>query len=266
MTRQLRGRNVILTGASRGIGRCLAVQAAAAGARLALTARSQDELAKLADELKATGAEVWPIAADLTDKADRERLVEEAAAALGGVDLLINNAGLASFGDFVSSDEDVLRRIMEINFFAPAELTRLCLPHLQKGQQPAVVMVGSVCGRRGIPTWPEHSASKFALTGLTEALRAEFQRFGIDVLLVLPGLTRADDLEKHLLRNEGQLKLDFAGAQSPERVAQLALRAIEKNRSETVIGFVAWWVVFGQMMGPWFMNWLLAAKMRGACR
>src|SRR5207302_2835172 len=153
----------------------------------------------------------------------------------GGLDILINNAGVGSFGHFAESSEAVLRQVMEVNFFAPAELIRLAVPHLQRGVRPAIVNVSSMCGRRGLPAWPEYSASKFALCGLTEALRAEMVRFGIDVLLVLPGLTRTD-LGSHLLRNQGRMRIDFTGGMKPEMVAERIVRALEKNRTETVLG------------------------------
>jgi short-subunit dehydrogenase len=265
MARVLRGRNLLITGASRGIGRGVAKLAAAEGARVALAARSAGELESLVAELKQAGAEAWAFPTDLTQREERWRLVEQAASALGGIDVLINNAGLASVGAFASSTEDVLRRLMEINFFAPAELTRMCLPYLEKGHQPAVVNVGSVCGRSGIPGLSEHSASKFALTGLTEALRAEFVRYDVDVLLVLPGLTQTDDLGKHLLRDDiKRYGLDFAGAQPPEAVSKAVIDALKKNRPETTVGRQAWWVAFGQRASPLVMNLILAAKVRGA--
>src|SRR5207248_4209196 len=118
-------------------------------------------------------------------------------------------------------------RVLEVNFFAQAETIRLCQPLLARSAREgpgdwrsAVVNVASICGRWGIPSMSEHCASKHALVGLTEALRGEFERFGIDVLLVLPGLVRSDVLNRHLLRNEGKIYLDFEGAQLPDGVAK----------------------------------------------
>src|SRR5947209_17414188 len=142
MRRKLRGKAILLPGASRGIGRCVAERLAREGGRLALTARSAAELGELAQQLRASRVETHPIPADLTLPADRERLVDAAVEKLGGLDVLINNAGLCSFGEFATSSEEILRRIMEINFFAPAELIRLCLPHLARSRErPAVVNV-----------------------------------------------------------------------------------------------------------------------------
>src|SRR5436190_21427985 len=201
MKRELRGQRVLITGASSGIGRCLAEQTAHEGARLALAARSRDKLEELASSLTAKGAEVLAVAADVTSEADRARLLERVVERFDGLDVLVNNAGVGSWGHFAGSTEEVLRQVMEVNFFAPAELIRLAIPVLTRGRQPAVVNVASMCGRRGMPAWSEYSASKFALCGLTEALRGELVRFGIDILLIVPGLTRTG-LGQHLLRNE----------------------------------------------------------------
>src|SRR5262249_1144106 len=150
---------------------------------------------------------------------DRLRLLQVAANHLGGLDVLVNNAGIASFGHFADSSEEVLRQVMEGNFFAPAELIRQAVPQFRQGRPPAIVNIAPMGGRRGLPAWTEYSASKFALCGLTEALRGEMARFDIDVLLVVPGLTRTD-LGKHLLRNVGRMKIDFSGGMSAEAVAE----------------------------------------------
>jgi short-subunit dehydrogenase len=261
MARDLRGRRILLTGSSRGIGRCLAEGAALRGARLVLAARSVTELQNLANHLRQHGTEVVPVSADVTVEEDRRRLIETAVERLGGLDVLINNAGVASFGHFSSSSEAVLRQVMEVNFFAPAELIRLGIPQLTKGVQPAIVNVASVCGRRGLPAWPEHSASKFALCGLTEALRGEMARFDIDVLLVLPGLTRSD-LGRHLLRNEGRMKIESAKLMSPEQVAEGILQALERNRTETTFGWQASWLLRVNRFLPRLVDRLLARWVR----
>jgi short-subunit dehydrogenase len=235
--------------------------AARRGARLALAARSADKLRELADRLSATGADVLAVPADVTSDADRRRLIHSAVEHLGGLDILMNNAGVGSFGHFAESSEAVLRQIMEVNFFAPAELTRLAVPHLERGVQPAIVNVSSMCGRRGLPAWPEYCASKFALCGLTEALRAEMVRFDIDVLLILPGLTRSD-LMSHLLRNEGRMKIRMDRGLRPEETAAGILNALVKNRTETVLGWDARWILRVNRFLPRLVDRLLARKVR----
>jgi short-subunit dehydrogenase len=252
---------MLITGASGGIGRCLVDHAARAGARVVANARSAQRLVELAGSLSDQGAEVLAVPGDITRSEDRRRLIQAAVGRFDGLDDLINNAGLGSFGHFADSTEDILRQIMEVNFFAPAELIRLALPVLAKGCHPAIVNVASMCGRRALPAWPEYSASKFALCGLTDSLRAELTRFQIDVLLILPGLTRSD-LGRHLLRNTGRMKIDFDQGQPPERVAAGILNALVKNRSETVLGADARRMLRINKFFPRLVGWLLARKVR----
>jgi len=261
MHRNLTGLRILITGASSGIGRHLAEQAVAREAHVALAARSAEKLHELANELTGRGGRAIAVPADITSEADRQHLLETVALHFGGLDVLVNNAGVASFGHFANSSEEILRRIMEVNFFAPAELMRHAVPMLVNGKRPAIVNVASMCGRRGLPAWTEYSASKFALCGLTEALRGEFARFDIDLLLVLPGLTRSD-LPRHLLRNEGRMKIDFTKGMAPEAVAAGILRALERNRTETVLGREARWILRVNRFFPRLVDRLTARKVR----
>jgi short-subunit dehydrogenase len=264
MRRDVRGRVVLVTGASRGIGRRLAGKLARLGARLALTARSAGDLAKLAGDLRANGTDVEAFPADLTSPADRERLVAGVVERFGGLDVLVNCAGVCSFGEFSTSSEEIARRVLEVNFFAPVEMIRLCQPHLSRsfegGYRPAVVNVASICGRWGIPSMSEHCASKHAFVGLTEALRGEFERFGIDVLLVLPGLVRSDDLNRHLLRNEGKIYLDFEGAQPSDEVADGVVRSLLRNKPEAAVGWVSWGVWWSRRLFPRAVRFFMQRK------
>ena len=261
MLRPLAGRRILITGASSGLGRCLAEQAAAKGARLVLAARSADKLKEVEANLTAGGAEAVAVGADVTRAEDRQRMLDVAGERYGGLDVLINNAGIGSWGHFSGSSEAILRQIMEVNFFAPAELIRLAIPVLRRGQQPAFVNIASMCGRRGLPAWTEYSASKFALCGLTEALRGELVRFGIDILLVLPGLMRTS-LRSNMLRNEGRMKIDFAAGLPVEIAAAQVLRALEKNQTETVLGQEARQILLVNRFLPRLVDYLMARKVR----
>lgn len=262
MVRDLTCKRMLITGASRGLGRALVEQAAMQGACVAAAARSGDKLEELAALLKSRGVEILPVTADVTSDNDRHRLIDAVLDRFGGLDVLVNNAGVASWGHFATSNEDVLRQIMEVNFFAPAELIRLAAPYLMQGKQPAVVNIASLCGRRGLPAWSEHSASKHALVGLTEALRGELARFDIDVLLILPGLIRSDDLGRHLLRREGKMDMGFDKAMPPDTAATQILRAIQNNRTETVLGWQANWIVRVNRLWPWFVDVMMARQVR----
>src|SRR3954462_5121203 len=135
MARSLRGSRMLITGASGGIGRAIAAGAVAAGARVAVASRSADKLDELTKTPSANGAEVLPIVADVTNEADRERLLRTAADRFDGLDVLVNNAGVGSHGHFATGTEAVLRQVMETNFFAPAELMRSAIPILTRGRQ-----------------------------------------------------------------------------------------------------------------------------------
>jgi short-subunit dehydrogenase len=261
MQRSLAGKRILITGASGGIGECLAKEAASRQARVLLLARSTEKLSDICAAIRAAGGEAVSVPGDVTNRDDRRRAIETAQMQMGGFDVLINNAGVASFGHFSTSSEEVMRKVMEVNFFAPAEMIRVSIPVLTVGNQPAIVNVASMCGRRGMPAWPEYSASKFALCGLTEALRGEMARFDIDVLLIVPGLT-GSNLQQNLLRNEGRMNIGFAGGMTPRSVAARILDALERNRTETVLGWEAWQMLFVNKFFPRLFDRLSKRKVR----
>ena len=261
MVRNLQGLRLLITGASSGIGQCLAQQAVRAGARVALAARSAGPLEAVVAELARDGHQAVAVPADITDAAARQRLLDSVVSRFGGLDVLVNNAGVGSWGHFAGGSEAILRQVMEVNFFAAAELIRLSIPTLTNGRQPAVLNIASMCGRRGMPAWSEYSASKFALCGLTEALRGELARFDINVLLVVPGLTRSD-LARHLLRSEGRYPIPYEKGMPLENVASAALEALRRNRTETVVGSDARWMLRINRLLPRVVDSLLARRVR----
>lgn len=261
MGRDLTGKRTVLTGASSGIGRAVALELARHKARQVLVGRSEEELNQTRNAVRETGGEAHVVVADISSEADRQRIIDETVRLCGGLDLLINNAGVASWGHFSTSDEHVVREVMEVNFFAPVELIRLAIPHLTDGNEPAIVNVSSMCGRKAMPAWPEYSASKFALCGMTESLRGEMARFDIDVLLIVPGLTKTG-LRDHMLRNEGKAKIDYEKGMEPEDVAYKIVKAIRRNWTETVIGSDAKWMLRVNRWFPRLLDYLIGRKVR----
>lgn len=257
--RELTGRRAILTGASGGIGQAIAAELMRAGVRFALASRRADKLNALAKRLQTNN--VIAVPTDVTMPDDRQRLVDTAVRAFGGLDLLINNAGVGSWGHFADSTEEICRTVMEVNFFAPVELTRVAMPHLVNGNQPAVVNVTSMCGRKGMPAWSEYSASKFALVGMSEAWRGEFERFGVDVLTIVPGMTNSG-FQNNWLRTDGKADLRFEGGMTPAYLATKILDAIRQNRTETVLGSEAKRLLLFNRFFPRLTNWLLARKVK----
>jgi short-subunit dehydrogenase len=228
---------------------------------LALAARTTDKLEELARSLSAANLNVVAVPTDVAVPEERERLIRTAVEKLGGIDILINNAGVASWGHFANSDEAVMREVMEVNFFAPAELIRLAIPHMTNGVEPVIVNVSSMCGRRAMPAWPEYSASKFALSGLSESLRGEMARFGIDVVLVVPGMARTN-LREHMLRNEGKAKIDFEAGMPAEQVAAKIVKAIRRGKREVAIGSDAKWMLRMHRWFPRLLDRLICRKVK----
>lgn len=257
MSRELKGKRVLLTGATGGIGRATAEALNQAGARLVLAGRKEADLRTLAGQLN----DALAVPTDLTQPDQRERLVQAAVHALGGLDILINNAGIGSWGHFSTSTEDIVRQVMEVNFFAPIELTRLALPHLANGNQPCVVNVTSMCGRKGMPAWPEYSASKFALVGMSEAWRGEFARFDVDVLTIVPGMTDSG-FRDNWIRVDGKADLKFEKGMTPADVAAGIVKAIRTNKTETVLGSEARRLLRFNKFFPRLTNWLIARKVK----
>jgi short-subunit dehydrogenase len=230
----LSGARVLLTGASSGIGAALAVRLAAERARLVVASRNQERLDKLVSGIRAGGGEAIAVPADVADAAQRVRLIEATTSALGGLDVLINNAGVGAMGWFEDATEERLRRIFEVNFFAATELTRLALPHLRRGRNPMLVNVSSVVGRRGMPGLTEYCASKFALTGWSESLRPEMARLGVHVLVVTPGRV-ATEFRGNLLEDRFRFAWQNRPAMAAERCARLIVTAMRRRRNEVVI-------------------------------
>jgi NAD(P)-dependent dehydrogenase (short-subunit alcohol dehydrogenase family) len=261
MRRELAGKRAILTGASGGIGRALAEALVRVGVRVALASRNAEALEELAAKLKAAGGDAVAIPMDVTKPEDRRRLVGTAVEKFGGIDLLVNNAGIGSWGHFATSTPEILRQVMEVNFFGPVELTRLAMPHLMGGSQPAVVNITSMCGRKGMPGWPEYSASKFALLGMAEGWRCEFARFDVDVITIVPGMTDSG-FQKNWLRSDGRSELKFEKGMKPEELADAVVTAIRKNRGEVILGREARWLLRFNRFFPRLTNWLIARKIR----
>ncbi len=234
--RSLPGSRVLITGASQGIGRALAVAAAARGAKVLAAARSADLLRELAEQVRATGGLLETVPADVTSPRDRQAMVDAAMKHFGGLDILVNNAGVGATGHFAEGGPERLRQIMEVNFFGLAETTRLCLPLLRQGTTPAIVNISSIAGKRGIPARGDYSASKFAVQGFSEALRAELAPEGIDVLIVSPGLTQTN-FSKNMIEQKARMQMDHLRGWTAERVALATLRAIERGTNEVNLTF-----------------------------
>jgi short-subunit dehydrogenase len=199
----LQGRRIILTGASEGIGRALALELAAQGARLALAARDRERLESLAQECRARGGEARALPTDVTSQQDCEWLVNETVAAYGGIDVLVHNAGITMWSRFDAlTDLSIFERIMEVNYFAPVRLTALALP-LIKQSKGLLVAVASLAGLTGVPERSGYAASKHAMIGFFDSLRIELAGSGVDVCVIAPDFV-VSEIHKRAIGPDGE--------------------------------------------------------------
>lgn len=258
-----KGAVVILTGASSGIGRELCQMLAARGANVVATARREDRLIDLRDTIGREFPSAQPIEilpGDITDPSLRRRLVDHATRIGDGrLDLLVNNAGVGAIGPFQWATPERLRRVMEVNFFAPAELTRAAIPLLKGGRSPVICNVGSVLGHRAVPNKSEYCAAKFALHGWSDSLRAELRPCGIQVTLVSPSTTRSEFFDAVIDTPVGEKSRGF-GSWSAGRVAHAALAAIVARRAEVILSLGGKALVYADRLAPPLINFALAER------
>jgi short-subunit dehydrogenase len=171
---------------------------------------------------------------DITLPETRQKLIDGCLDRFGRLDFLINNAGISAMGPFADASADRLNRVMAVNFFALAELTRLAIPYLRKSDRAIIVNLGSVLGHRAVPLKSEYCASKFALHGLSDALRAELGSAGIDVLLVSPSTTDSELFDSAIEDRTG-VQWKRRGAIPARIVAQKTLAAMRRGTHEIIL-------------------------------
>jgi short-subunit dehydrogenase len=233
MKRNLQNGRAIVTGASSGIGHAVAIELARQGAGVVVVARREDRLRPLAQQIAALGRPIEVVVGDITDPATRQRAIDAAQAKLGGLDILVNNAGIGAMGLFEEASPERVRRVMETNFFALVEMTRLALPLLKQGVAPMVVNVSSILGHRGVPYSSEYCASKFAVQGFSESIRTEFARHGIDVLVVSPGTTETEFFDR-AIESTAEPKWPKHKPVTAAQVARQMVRAIRLGKHEII--------------------------------
>lgn len=245
LTSELKG---IITGASSGIGRALAVQLARRyKARLVLTARTESQLNETKELVEKAGGKAITIAGDIADDTVIENVVSTCLREFGGIDLLVNNAGLAIPGAIGKLSVPDWERVFKVNFFAPLKASYAVLPHFTEKKKGKIVNVSSVAGKIAFPGSVCYAASKFALTGMSEGMAAELAAQDIDVITVCPGWVRSEFFEKNSvaeLKNPTLIaqKKDFSGilmrhflSISSEECAEEIIKALNKKGSSEIV-------------------------------
>jgi short-subunit dehydrogenase len=197
----MKNKVVVITGGSSGIGEALAEKFGREGSRILITGRNADDLNQAVANLRQKGITVSGFQADVSKEDDNRRMAEEAIRLYGTIDVLINNAGISMRALFSEVDLDVVKKVMDINFYGVLYATKYCLPEIQKNNG-SIVGISSIAGFRGLPGRTGYSASKFALNGFLEVLRTELLKTGVHVLTACPGFT-ASNIRKRALAADG---------------------------------------------------------------
>jgi len=228
---ELRGANVLLTGASRGIGRFIARALASRGANLALTDLPADELERTAANLAGSGVKVVTLPADLRDPGSLDTLVSHFEADLGPIDILVSNAAVARLAPFTEFDDTELQEMVNVNLVAPMILARHVLPGMIERGHGHLVTISSLEGKKGIPYDAAYSGTKAALVNWMEGIHVELEGTGVKTSIVLPGYVS----EAGIFVDRGATAPRLMGASPASAVARAVVRAIERERQEVVV-------------------------------
>lgn len=237
MRTTMKDKVVVITGASSGIGRALAIEFASRGAKLVLAARSEARLVEAKDDVKKEGAEVIAVRTDVSNEVDCKFLIQRAVDKFGRIDVMINNAGISMRAVFTSTDLNVLKQLMDINFWGTVYCSKYALPYLLESKG-SLVGVSSIAGYKGLPGRTGYSASKFAMHGFLETLRIENMKKGLHVLIACPGFT-ASNIRNTALNEKGETQgespRDEGKMMSAEEVASRITNAIAKRKDRLTL-------------------------------
>jgi short-subunit dehydrogenase len=243
---------VAITGGSDGIGKALVDSLIKLGAKVATCGRNQDKLYDL--QVKHSGRPLHTLVADVSNLNDCKNFINSTISTFGGIDILINNAGISMRALLKDAEIDVFKKVMDINYYGMVYCTKLAL-HSIVERKGTIVGVSSIAGYRGLPGRSGYSASKFAVNGWLEAVRTELLDDGVNVMWVCPGFT-SSNIRNAALNNKGQMHgespMDEVAMMSSEECAAHILKAIEKRKRTLVLTFTGKRTVF---MNKFFPSW-----------
>lgn len=233
--RDLKNANAILTGGSRGIGPYIARALAREGVNIALAARDQQRLEAVREEVAALGVKAVSVPTDVRSPDDRARLIEQASSELGPIDLLVNNAGIEVASEFAQLDPADIEDSIAINLTASVLLMRMVLPGMVERRRGHVVNMASLAGKLPMAYDSVYSATKFALVGLSHAVREELRGSGVGVSVICPGFVSDAGMYVDGVVEHGLEAPSIAGTSKPEDVAAAVVRVIRRNVAEAIV-------------------------------
>ena len=264
-----RGKRVFITGGSSGIGRSLAVTLARAGAHVSIAARGQSRLDEVLAELNDIGDGVkHAIALDVSDRDAVERAAAEVIDTLGGIDIVIANAGITHPGYFADLSEDIFRSMMDVNYFGTVNVARAFLPAMTAQQSGHICAVSSTLGFLGCFGYTAYAASKFAITGFAECLRQEVLTRGIAVSVVYPPDTDTPQYhgENEIKPPETKMLSENAGLLKPDAVADEILRGISRGKKHITPGTMNKLIRFATFHIPSVVRFFMDSDLRKFAR
>lgn len=253
----LKDKVAIITGASTGIGKETAKIFAKAGCKIVLASRNLENLNKVASEIKSFNPNVLVVRSDVSDFKSLDNLVDQTVRNFGRIDILVNNAGFGIYGWFHQTPFEEIENIMRVNFLGAAYLIHKVLPIMIEQREGVVVNVSSVVGKRGVSGMGIYSASKFALTGLTEALRVEYKKLGIHFIGVHPGTTETKFFENAKYYGTTRMQGRFM-IMSAEKVAKAILKAVVKKKRDIVLTPVGKLTIWINKFFPSFVDFVMS--------
>jgi short-subunit dehydrogenase len=255
----LHGSSVIVTGASSGIGQCLAVKLARRGARVALAARSTNLLDETRRQIADAGGHAITVTCDVAVADDCRRLVDETVAAFGGVDILVNNAGISLLKRFDQvADLEAYERLMQVNYFGAVTCTHLALPHIVRSRG-LIVAISSLTGKVGVPTRSAYAATKHAMQGFFDSLRIELLETGVDVLVVSPGFVATAIRDRARGATPGS-SAHRRGVMELEPCVDKIVRAIERRQRELIVPRKASFILWMKLLAPSLLDRIVARR------
>jgi short-subunit dehydrogenase len=263
---EFRGRHVVITGASTGIGSELAIALGRRGARLTLAARGREALDETAKKVVAAGGDALAVPTDVASSESCKRLIETAVERFGPVEVLVNNAGISMWARFDEvTDLSIYEQLMRVNYLGAVYCTHFALPHL-KTTRGLLVAVSSLTGKTGVPTRTGYSASKHAMQGFFDSLRIEVADSGVDVLVVSPGFV-ATEVRAHAFGGDGKplgaspRKEDRDTMPLEECIDQM-MAAMERRDRELVMTRKARMGLFLKLVAPSLLDRIAAAAIK----